>query len=394
MQTVIRRAYEANCILARGGLAQVTDEDRLKVSELLEFQFDRLERFAGQIVEEHWTATGRAIRKRSRMYVNSARQIFWYIETQNQKEIGGKWERWVLIGGMGDDGTCDDCIALSAKGWVEIGMLPQPCDGSTICLSSCRCGKRHSKAVKRPRLRGALRKYLEVALTLRMMGRLGFSPKAQGRSYPAPHCGAPGEVGGSRPREECASDIYDKLPWQLRPETSKAVFACLTHGLATGKESAIVLNRDGTRHTYTMPEDSHFAGRVLEHFKGTESSVAVASLDDAEDEFIWVHNHPNSSGLTPTDIWMLWRTDIVHMIAVGHDGALFHVSRMSDTLPEVGLQTVTNIWVKAYNDLKPYYASQVRRGLMSPEKAHRIMTVFAATAVADKCKLDYRDVSP
>ena len=134
MQAVVRRAYEANCILARGGLAQVTDEDREKIHELLEFQFERLDRFAGQIVDEHWTAKGGAIRRRADMYVNSARQIFWYIETQNQKEIGGKWERWVLIGGVGDENTCADCIALSAKGWVELGTLPQPTDGSTQCF--------------------------------------------------------------------------------------------------------------------------------------------------------------------------------------------------------------------------------------------------------------------
>lgn len=204
MQAIVRRSYEANCILARGGLAQVTDEDREKVSELLEFQFERLDRFAGQIEEEHWTARGGAIRRRARMYVNSGRQIFWYIETQNQIEIGGKWERWVLIGGVGDEGTCADCIALSAKGWVEIGTLPQPCSGATVCLSSCRCSKRYSKAAKRPRMRGALRAILKAVLVLRLMEHLGFSPKLQGRSYPAPHCGAPGEVGGSRPREECA----------------------------------------------------------------------------------------------------------------------------------------------------------------------------------------------
>lgn len=209
--------------------------------------------------------------------------------------------------------------------------------------------------------------------------------------YHPPHYGRPGQVGGSRPRG--AGDIYDELPWQLRPQTATAVFRCLKCGLDTGCESAIVIKRNGEIHKFMVPF-GEFEGRVVEHFKGGTNTVTVFGLQDIEDEFIWVHNHPNSSGLSPADIWALWSTDTVHMIVVGQDGALFRISRTPDTIPADSYRAVMDVWQNAYHAQKPTWKQQVKEGLSSPPKAHRELTIIATQAVADKYKLDHEVVLP
>ncbi len=75
------------------------------------------------------------IRARVGMYVNSAREGYERAHERNAKALGMTEEKWEL----GEAEHCDDCVAYAAQGWQPIGTFPNPGDGSTQCLTNCKC---------------------------------------------------------------------------------------------------------------------------------------------------------------------------------------------------------------------------------------------------------------
>ena len=289
MIDAVRRAYEANCSLARGGVEQITDDDRQMIDEMLKFQYERLNRFAGQLAEGHWTATGGAIGRRALMYINSARNAFWTIITENEIAVGSRWERWVPVGEIGDDNTCEDCLALAAKGWVKLGTLPQPASGTTRCLSNCRCTKKFSKAAKKPSMRADLEHVARGILLERIGQRMGLSWKRQenqrggpGSGYHTPHAGRPGEIGGSQPRE--GSGMVDE---QAR---RRSMVGRTIHDLREVEKLIAGLDHE---EAYFVDAD----GTVSLWKVGDEGSVAFTPEDVKEAwGAIMTHDHPSHGG--------------------------------------------------------------------------------------------------
>jgi len=110
----------------------------------LRIQYGYLDRFAEQIAAGD--LTGAEIRRRARMYVNSARQGFWRQLDQQAAELGYTEERWYAIG---DDRTCGPCMEADMMGWQPLGTFAEPGSGTvlrsptTMCqgLTNCRCRK-------------------------------------------------------------------------------------------------------------------------------------------------------------------------------------------------------------------------------------------------------------
>jgi hypothetical protein len=114
------------------------------VSVLLIFQFDRLENLARQIADGQLTAG--EVRRRSGMYVNSARQAYWSARDRDARRRGMVEERW---GTMGDKNVCNPCTEAEMMGFQRLGTFAQPGSGRvmnspmTFCigLANCRCRK-------------------------------------------------------------------------------------------------------------------------------------------------------------------------------------------------------------------------------------------------------------
>jgi hypothetical protein len=90
-------------------------------------------------------------------------------------------------------------------------------------------------------------------------------------------------------------------------------------GKATGMEYATAFDRDGSP--------------VAPMVGGTDATACnVGSLLEAgDDEFVLVHNHPSSTPFSEADVMGLWASDLEHVIAAGHDGTIYRMSRTDET---------------------------------------------------------------
>lgn len=75
-----------------------------------------------------------SLRNRARQYANAARAKYWDVRGTVAGATGKTRERRVL----GDAEHCPDCLGYAAQGWVPIGTLPPPGEGS-VCRSFCAC---------------------------------------------------------------------------------------------------------------------------------------------------------------------------------------------------------------------------------------------------------------
>ena len=104
MRQEIKDEYIRQYLLGRGGLSQMTQADWGSIGGMLREQYRYLDRFAGEIAEGQLTEGQN--KRRSQMYVNSAREAYWRAAGQ-------------------------------AHGWPKLPAYPG--DGSTQCLTNCRC---------------------------------------------------------------------------------------------------------------------------------------------------------------------------------------------------------------------------------------------------------------
>jgi len=134
MQRAITREYIIQYLLGRGGVASMTPGDWDTIRSLLSGQFQYLRRFRNDLP----SLSEAQIRARSRLYIRSAQQAFWYGRMAARPDATDI--RWVV---HPEAEHCPDCLAWDALDWQSIASNPYggcvPGSGCTECLTNCRC---------------------------------------------------------------------------------------------------------------------------------------------------------------------------------------------------------------------------------------------------------------
>lgn len=92
-----------------------------------------LNRFAAQIKSGRQRRDG-TLARRAGLYVQAARNAYERVRARVRGQAGATQMRRVLHANE----SCEDCVDYAAQGWVEIGALPMPGDGSQ-CGRRCLC---------------------------------------------------------------------------------------------------------------------------------------------------------------------------------------------------------------------------------------------------------------
>lgn len=130
----IRTLHIAMAAVAFGGIDNLDEKTQAWLSSLLRFQYERLERFARQIEMRHWLAvTQDRIAIRSAAYALSANQTF----EESRRLSHRVWQFALERNVLGPAEHCPECLALTARGWVQIGELKPP--GTRLCKFNCKC---------------------------------------------------------------------------------------------------------------------------------------------------------------------------------------------------------------------------------------------------------------
>jgi hypothetical protein len=138
MRQELKEAYIRQYVVGRGGREQMTSSDWGRVGGMLRDQYRHLDAF----VDDMGTLSEGQIASRARMYINSQREAFERSNSAVQLDAGKTQELWVL----GAAEHCDDCVALAAMGWTEIGGHGTvPGAGDTACLTNCQCHLEYRK---------------------------------------------------------------------------------------------------------------------------------------------------------------------------------------------------------------------------------------------------------
>jgi len=141
MRKEMRDSWRTQYILGAGGVEQMTQADWGRIGGRLNQQYKYLNGFADAIVDADFTDDKEAkkILDRASMYAD-ARTSFYDGRTSVKKRADFKEERRVLI--ANDKNNCANCEEFASRGWVKIGTLPEPGQGSQ-CLTRCRCDKEY-----------------------------------------------------------------------------------------------------------------------------------------------------------------------------------------------------------------------------------------------------------
>lgn len=143
MRGEIKREYIRQYLLGRGGLEKMTPQDWGSVGGQIADQYRYLDDFAVEV------ATGNlpegTIRRRSEMYINSAREA---LERAKQRAAMEAEQNEVWWKRNAQAESCEDCKEFEEMGWIPVEPWPYkigrrettPGQGDTICLTSCQCG--------------------------------------------------------------------------------------------------------------------------------------------------------------------------------------------------------------------------------------------------------------
>jgi hypothetical protein len=139
MMALTKQSHVAAGVVAAGGRAQMTPAAYGFLGSELRAQYGYLTSFAAAIAAERVSIDGRLV-ARAGMYGQHARATYEAVRRRDQRERGYRFEKNILHSRE----SCGQCVALSSRGWVEIGSLPPI--GSRTCLARCRCTISYRKA--------------------------------------------------------------------------------------------------------------------------------------------------------------------------------------------------------------------------------------------------------
>jgi hypothetical protein len=142
MMVELRHLYNATSALAVGGYSRMTFAEYGRNGQILRQEYRYLAGFAQDIADGKLSVA--QAEARARLYAGKAYSRYWDEISRVYQRSGAGEERWVTAA---DELVCHDgkdrmgCAELGQRGWVPIGTLPNPGDGSTTCLGACRCHK-------------------------------------------------------------------------------------------------------------------------------------------------------------------------------------------------------------------------------------------------------------
>lgn len=132
MASDMKTQHLAMAAANRGGWAQLSQADKRWVQRETKKQLRFLERFAKQISTGEQALDGRFV-TRIEMYGQASEQIGKAMAARVNKNSGMRFEKNVL----GQAEHSPDCLAATARGWVDIGALSPP--GQRDCMVRCQC---------------------------------------------------------------------------------------------------------------------------------------------------------------------------------------------------------------------------------------------------------------
>lgn len=147
MERNLAKIHLNSAALAKGGKERMTGEDLARVGELIKSELGGVEGRHGGLrglmnamngdgENEPLPLDGRWM-QRVRQYAQAGRHTFHTIETQERQSNGFDEQRFILHAGD----SCDECVALAARGWHPTGSTPEP--GGRTCRRNCRCTKEY-----------------------------------------------------------------------------------------------------------------------------------------------------------------------------------------------------------------------------------------------------------
>jgi hypothetical protein len=139
MRSLSKDVHLYNAAAARGGWAQLGEDDYGRVGRIVRDEYRWIRNFRTEI-EDGYPLDGRFLR-RTELYAQAGRETFHKTERQSQLEAGNTLERSVL--GAADH--CEgerSCIEQAARGWVVIGRLIAI--GQRLCGRRCKCSMEYS----------------------------------------------------------------------------------------------------------------------------------------------------------------------------------------------------------------------------------------------------------
>jgi len=141
LRAELKGEYIRQYMLGRGGYEQMTFKDWGSIGGSLAEQYRFIDGFIDTVLEGELSE--KQLSARARMYSNSAREANVRARNVTMKAWGVDEEFWYTTSGN----SCVDCLDYEAMGYQALGYFPFPCDGTTVCLTNCKCGKigRNSK---------------------------------------------------------------------------------------------------------------------------------------------------------------------------------------------------------------------------------------------------------
>lgn len=136
MKFEVIRSNVTAAIAGKGGILRMGLQDWLRVTRQVRSEFDYLRSFAQDVADGKLSPA--QIAARANLYSQHAQVSYWEANVSAKRQAGFTEERRVL--GVAEH--CPDCVGYAAEGWVPIGTLPSPGDGS-VCRANCQCIKEY-----------------------------------------------------------------------------------------------------------------------------------------------------------------------------------------------------------------------------------------------------------
>ena len=138
MALELRRAHLQMTALGKRGWGNITASDLSRVQERLRSEYEYLARFGREISEGALSEA--QILARVQLYENGVQSSYWRADTEYQRASQDMTQERRIVNQAAEN--CSDCVGYEVQGWVAIGSLPAPGEGS-VCLSNCKCTKEY-----------------------------------------------------------------------------------------------------------------------------------------------------------------------------------------------------------------------------------------------------------
>jgi hypothetical protein len=143
MRGMAKEVHLYNAAAARGGWAQLGDDDYGRVGRIVRDEYAWIRNFRTEI-EDGYPLDGRFLR-RVELYAQAGRETFHKVERQVQLEQGNTLERSILGAADHCEGE-GSCVEQAARGWVLVGQLIAI--GQRLCGRRCKCSIEYSSIGK------------------------------------------------------------------------------------------------------------------------------------------------------------------------------------------------------------------------------------------------------